>query len=167
MVKERRCERDAGATGGEAGENAGGRAGEGRGGFQAWGGARRVGSVGAFISPGESRNVTTLTKRGLRVELWIGHVTPPICRRSLRLILLVAAIVHFSGASLGSSLLEPDSYLINCVLRGFMTMRLRSSERGFWGVEAFTNTLWPRIECGGMPRKTSRPKRAVPSPPLA
>ena len=36
VVKERRCERDAGATGGEAAENAGGRAGEGRGGFQAW-----------------------------------------------------------------------------------------------------------------------------------
>ena len=49
VVKERRCERDAGTTGGEAGEKAGGRAGERRGGFQAWGGARRVGSAGAFI----------------------------------------------------------------------------------------------------------------------
>ena len=35
VEKERRCERDAGATGGEAAENAGGRAGEGRGGLQA------------------------------------------------------------------------------------------------------------------------------------
>ena len=49
VVKERRCERDAGTTGGEAGEKAGGRAGERRGGLQAWGGARRLGSARAFM----------------------------------------------------------------------------------------------------------------------
>ena len=44
-----------------------------------------------------------------------------------------------------------------------MTMRLRSSERGFWGVEAFTNTLWPRIERGGMPvDKPTQTSRAKP-----
>ena len=42
-------------------------------------------------------------------------------------------------------------------------MRQRSSERGFWGVEAFTNTLWPRIERGGMPvDKPTQTSRAKP-----
>ena len=53
VEKERRCERDAGAAGGEAGEKADGRAGEGWGGLQAWGGARRLGSARAFIAPEE------------------------------------------------------------------------------------------------------------------
>ena len=71
MVKERRCERDAGATGGEAGENAGGRAGEGRGGFQAWGGARRVGSAGDHFTWGiEERDDLDETSSSSRIMDW-------------------------------------------------------------------------------------------------
>ena len=36
----------------------------------------------------------------------------------------------------------------------------------FWGVEAFTNTLRPRIECGGMPVGKPTPASRA-KPPLA
>ena len=64
VVKERRCERDAGTTGGEAGEKAGGRAGEGGGASRHGAGhATRQRGARTFIAPEQSRNATTLTKR--------------------------------------------------------------------------------------------------------